>query len=219
MQALTFKARRWWSKGKKEKKKKEIVLAYLFVGLGLLWERERERANELLKIEGSWTRYKRRLPMREGEFVLSFYTCSYYSKNNNSDISAEFIKFPMAFWNFQWIPKNDGNLLYFFISLQFLTMRELCWKKIHSLYVNEVHFWNVWRWILYMLLLFNWKKEFKYFGRLHKILHSFFKICNGYPNLWEFIHISLLPFIFRPRESYAENFHFLCINEVHFWNI
>lgn len=138
MQALTFKARRWWSKGKKE-----IVLAYLFVGLGLLWERERERANELLKIEGSWTRYRRRLPMREGEFVLSFYTCSNYSKNNNSDISAESIKFPMAFWNFQWIPKNDGNLLYFFISLQFLTMRELCWKKIHSLYVNEVHFWNV----------------------------------------------------------------------------
>lgn len=48
------------------------------------------------------------------------------------------------------------------------------------------------------------KKEFKYFGRLHKILHSFFKIFNG----WEFIYISLLPFIFRPRESYAEIFHF-----------
>lgn len=52
--------------------------------------------------------------MREGEFVLSFYTCSYYSKNNNSDISAEFIKFPMAFEIFNGYPKMMGI---YYISL------------------------------------------------------------------------------------------------------
>lgn len=81
-------------------------------------------------------------------------------------------------------------------------------KKFILYMLMKFIFEMFWRWVLYMLLLFNWKKEFEYFGRLHKILHSFFKTFNGYPKLWEFIYISLLPFIFRPWESYAENFHF-----------
>lgn len=39
--------------------------------------------------------------MREGDFVLSFINALTIPKNKNSDISADFRKFAIAFGNFQ----------------------------------------------------------------------------------------------------------------------